>query len=193
MRGDREPTGPDQGNHYELAGVVAELDVLALLASAHPGAHLVPLDAPGFGLVPVTAELAGTVTPAMICAVLEGGILGGPQATGRPGAAWVTGPESGFHRLNPGLLAMLEAVSAAGPVAYLEADYIGRDGRQTAALWRAGALLVGPLLLGRGEPFDAEAAPISRVLRRLGMPRRGSRDEFVTAGLGRCRRTEDWP
>lgn len=184
--------GTDQGNRYELVGAVGELDVLVPLVTVHPSAHLVPLEAPGFGLVPVTAALADAVTPAMICAVLDGRILGGPAATGRAAAAGTTGPESGFTRLTPGLLSLLEAVSAAGPVAYLETDYTGRDGHQVAALWRDGALRLGPLLLGRAELFVRGEAPISRVLRSLGMPTRGRLDEFVTAGLGRCRRTEDW-
>lgn len=189
-------TGPDQGNRYELAGAVAELEVLERLAEVHPAALLVPLDAPGFGLVPVTDALAAAVTPAMICAVLDGGapgaILGGPEATGRPAAAMTTGPESGFARLTPGLLSLLEATSTGGPVAYLEADYTGHDGRQTAAVWIEGALLLGPLLLGRNEPFVAAEAPITQALRMLGVQSRGRLDEFVAAGLGRRRRTEDW-
>jgi hypothetical protein len=144
---------PDQGNRYELAGVVADIEVLAPLAEVHPAAVLVPLDAADLGLVPVTDELAAAVTPAMICAVLEWDIVGGPESTGRASAALHTGPESGFEHLTPGLLSLVEAVSAAGPVAYLEADYTGFDGYQTAAVWRHGALLLGPLLLGRTEQF----------------------------------------
>lgn len=184
---------PDHGNRYELAAVVAELDVLEPLAAVHPAARLVPLEAPGFGLVPVPEELAAAVTPAMICAVLDGaGIVGGPQSTGRPGATRATGPESGFRRLTPGLLALLEAVSAVGPVAYLETDYTGRDGYQSAAAWQHGALVLGPLLLGPAEVFVPGRAPITRVLRHLGVAGRGRLDEFVAAGLGRHRRTEHW-
>lgn len=183
---------PDQGMRYELAGVVAGLEVLGPLAAVHPAAVLVPLPAVGLGLVPVTDTLAAAVTPAMICAVLDSGIAGGPESTGRASAALHTGPESGFTHLTPGLLALLEAASAAGPVAYLEADYLGLDGHQTAAAWRDGTMVLGPLLLGRSEPFVSREAPISQVLRLLGVRRQGRHDEFVVSGLGRYRRTEDW-
>lgn len=85
-------TGPDQGIRYELAGAVAEVEVLAPLAAVHPAARLVPLDAAGLGLVPVTADLAAAVTPAMICTVLGSGIAGGPESTGRAASALRTGP-----------------------------------------------------------------------------------------------------
>lgn len=183
---------PDQGNRYELAGVVAGIDVLAPLTQVHPAAVLVPLDAANLGLVPVTDELAAAVTPAMICAVREPDIIGGPESTGRGAASLRTGPESGFAHLTPGMLALLEAISVAGPVAYLEADYTGLDGHQTAAVWRHGGLLLGPLLLGRTEPFVPGEAPISLALRELGVAARGRIDEFVVAGLGRCRRTSEW-
>lgn len=188
---------PDHGNRYELSGVVAELDVLEPLAAVHPDAVVVPLYAPGFGLMPVTAALAGAVTPAMVCAVLGtdgqgNAILGGPESTGRPGAEVTTGPESGFTRLTPGLLSLLEAASSAGPMAYLETDYTGRDGHQTAAVWKNGALALGPLLLGPSELFVPGDAPITQALRMLGVASRGRLDEFVSAGLGRYRRTEDW-
>lgn len=185
--------GPDQGFRYELAGAVAELDVLAPLMEVHSSARVVALDAADLGLLPVTGELAASVTPAMICAVLgPANIDGGPESTGRASAAWHTGPESGFSRLTPGLLSLLEAVSVAGPVAYLETEYLGHDGYQTAAVWRSGTLMVGPLLLGRTEVFVPGEAPISQVLRLLGVGAHGRFDEFVVAGLGRHRRTEDW-
>ncbi|HVL82833.1 MAG TPA: hypothetical protein VM367_00855 [Pseudonocardia sp.] len=182
----------DQGMRYELAGVVGALEVLAPLAAVHPAARLVRLDAAGLGLVPVTEALAAEVTPAMICAMLEADIAGGPASTGRACAEVSTGPESGFTHLTAGLLSLLEAASAAGPVGYLEADYSGLDGYQTAAAWRDGTQILGPLLLGRSETFVSHEAPISQVLRLLGVRRQGRRDEFVVSGLGRYRRTEDW-
>lgn len=185
--------GPDQGFRYELAGAVAELDVLAPLMDVHPAARLVALNVTGLGVLSVTEELATAVTPAMICAVLGTATIdGGPESTGRASAALHTGPESGFTRLTPGLLSLLEAASAAGPVAYLEADYLGRDGHQTAAVWRSGTLVLGPLLLGRTEAFVSRDAPISQALRSLGVVAQGRFDEFVVSGLGRHRRTEDW-
>lgn len=181
----------DQGMRYELAAVVAQLGVLDPLAGLHPLLRPVPL-APGFGLIPVTDALAGAMTPAMICALPAPDIIGGPQSTGRTAATLHTGPDSGFAHLTPGLLALVEVASVRGPVAYLEADYTGRAGHQSAATWRDGALTLGPLLLGRSEPFVPGQAPISLALHAAGVRRRGRDDEFVVAGLGRHRRTEDW-
>jgi hypothetical protein len=179
----------DQGNRYELAGLVAAVEVLAPLEGVHPSVSVVPLPAAGLGLVPVTPEIAGAVTPAMICTLGEETL---PPATGQSSAALTTGPESGFERLTPALLALVEAVSVAGPVAYLETDYIGRDGTQTAAVWRDGVLVLGPLLLGRTEAFVPREAPISQALRMLGVTGDQRTDEFVVAGLGQFRRTEEW-
>jgi hypothetical protein len=187
-----DPGHPDQGLRYELTALIAGTAVLDPLTAVHSAARVVALDVARIGLLPVTDELAAAVTPAMICTVLVSSIAWGPESTGRARAAVMTGPESGFHRLTPGLLALVEAGSAAGPIAYLEADYLGREGHQSAAVWRAGSVVLGPLLLGRHEVFSTRTAPISVALRHLGVVARGRRDEFVVAGLNRYRRTEDW-
>lgn len=186
------PTEPEQGNTYELAAAVAAIAVLTPLKDLHPALKVVPLPSVGLGLVPVTPEFADAATPAMICAVLDTTIDGGPQSTGRSDADLHTGPESGFTHLTPGLLSLLEALSAAGRVAYIEATYTGRDGHQTAAVWCSGAVVLGPLILGRSEMFVAREAPISQALRLLGVPGDARRDEFVVAGLGRYRSTAEW-
>jgi hypothetical protein len=176
---------------YELAGVLGAADVL-VDAPALFGAGAVPLDAAGLVLVPVTAELAGRVTPAALCAVGLESVPGGTPHDARRRESWLTGPESGFTVLTPGLVALIEAVSTRGPLAWVEADYEGRHGYQSAAVWTAGTLVTGPLLLGRREEFVPSAAPVSVALRALGVAAAGRRDEFVVAGLGRHRCTADW-
>jgi hypothetical protein len=183
---------PDHGLRYELAGVIGPVDVLAGLVPVHPAATVVPLDAAGLGLVPVTAELAADVTPAALCALGMDTLPGGTPHAAQRRAELLTGPESGFAVLTPGLVALIEAGSTRGSLAYVEADYVGLDGRQAAAVWRAGLLVTGPLLLGRQEQFVSAAAPISIALRELGVVAAGRRDEFVVAGLGRIRRTAEW-
>jgi hypothetical protein len=183
---------PDQGLRYELAGVVAAPEVLAMMSRACGDAPVARLDAGGLGLLPVTAELAAAATPAALCALGLVELPGGSAGAARRREGLVTGPESGFHVLTPGLAALVEACSTVGPVAHLEADYLGADGYQTAAVWRAGALALGPLLLGRQEEFSTATAPISVALRALGVQAGGRRDEFVLVGLGRHRRTVDW-
>lgn len=183
---------PDQGLRYELAGVIGAAAVLATLAPVHPEARVVPLDVDGLGLLPVTATLAAQITPATLCVLGLDVLPGGDLAAARDRDSWLTGPESGFEVLSPGLAALVEAGSVRGPLAYVEADYVGLDGRQAAAVWRSGALVSGPLLLGRQEEFVSSTAPISVALRTLGVVAAGRRDEFVVAGLGRCRRTAHW-
>jgi hypothetical protein len=183
---------PDQGMRYELAGVVGSPTSLARIARAHPAARVAPLDAAELALLPVTAELAADLTPAALCALGMDVIPGGSTGAARCRAELLTGPESGFTVLQPGLAALIEACSTFGALAYVEADYFGREGAQAAAVWRNGHLASGPMLLGRNEEFSAETAPICVALRALGVEAVGRTDEFVTAGLGRHRRTADW-
>ncbi len=183
---------PDQGLRYELTGVVGAAGALATLARAHAAARVISLDVDGLALLPVTPELAAEVTPAALCALGLEVLPGGTPFAARRRLELLTGPESGFQLLTPGLVALLEASSMIGSVGYVEADYIGREGSQAAAVWRSGILVTGPLLLGRRESFVAETAPISVALRVLGVTAPGRRDEFVVAGLGRHRRTREW-
>ncbi|HEU0101447.1 MAG TPA: hypothetical protein VFR07_03935 [Mycobacteriales bacterium] len=160
----------DQGR-YQLAAIVADRAVLGAGVADQPQAHVVEL-AQGKAMVPVTT--------ALITAVAASGTA-------------VVPPETGFWLLSPGVLQLLEDVSRAGPLAYLEADYVGYDGRQTAAVWEAGQLTDGPYILNRSEPFPrAGGGPIGAALRRLGVVAAGRRDEFVVLGLGQQRSTEDW-
>ncbi|WP_300009150.1 hypothetical protein [Pseudonocardia sp.] len=183
---------PDQGMRYELTAVVGTLSVLETLATAHPDARAVPLAVPGLGLLPVTAPLAGEITPASLCVLGSGPLPGGTRDAAHRRQSWLTGPESGFDVLTPGLAALVEAGSMRAPLAWVEADYLGLDGRQAAAVWRSGSLVCGPLLLGPREEFVSARAPISVALRALGVVAAARRDEFVVAGLGRHRRTADW-
>ncbi|MDN5929773.1 MAG: hypothetical protein L0I24_01665 [Pseudonocardia sp.] len=183
---------PDQGLRYELAGVIGAEAVLVTLAMAHPAAGVVPLAVTGLALLPVTGVLAAEVTPASLCVLGMGVLPGGSPHAARRREEWLTGPESGFEVLTPGLVALVEAGSVRGPLAYVEADYLGIEGRQASAVWRSGTLVSGPLLLGRQEEFVSATAPISVALRALGVVGVGRRDEFVVAGLGRHRRTADW-
>jgi len=179
---------PDQGLRYELAAVLGAPILLAPLARAHPAARIVALTAPELALLPVTADIADVITP-----VLDPGALpGGTAAAAERRAALLTGPESGFAVLRAGLAALIEAASAGGVLAYVEADYVGREGVQAAAVWRRGHLAIGPLLLGRREEFVADNAPVNVALRALGVVAAGRSDEFAVAGLGRHRRTADW-
>lgn len=171
-----EDRGPDQGLRYELAAVLGAPGALARFVGLVPDARVVPLAVTEVAMLPVTVDLAATVTPAPV----------------ERRHALLTGPESGFSVLRPGLVAVIEAVSVDCALAYVEADYLGREGTQAAAIWRRGLLVAGPLLLGRRERFVGDAAPVNVALRALGVPALGRSDEFTVAGLGRHRRTANW-
>lgn len=102
-------------------------------------------------------------------------------------------PESGFERLSSGVAAVITAASRRGAVAYLEADYAGDLGHQTAAVWLDCRTVYGPRLLVPGEPFPLDGrSPFCQALRYLGVEAVGRSDEFVVLGLGRHRDTEHW-
>jgi hypothetical protein len=156
---------------YELSAMVSARQVLEPLSAQHPCARLVPLAAGNLALVPVTHDLVHELD-------VEGIRVS---------------PETGFWQLSIGVQALLITGSTRGRIAYLEADYFGREGHQTAAVWHSGVTIYGPRILGRNESFPPEGkSPICGALRQLGVVAVGHRDEFVVAGLGRYRRTVDW-
>jgi hypothetical protein len=156
---------------YELSAIVSTPQVLELVSAPHRCARLVPLATANLGLIPVTEDLVFELD----------------------GQGIRVSPETGFWHLSIGLQRLLVTASARGPIAYLEADYFGREGRQTAAVWNSGVTVYGPRILGRNEAFPAGGnSPICGALRQLGVVAVGHRDEFVVAGLGRYRRTVDW-
>lgn len=156
---------------YELNAIVSTQSVLAPICAQHRSARLVALATANLLLVPVTKDL-----------VLE-----------LDGMGTCVSVETGFWQLSVGVERLVVTGSVRGRIAYLEADYLGRDGRQTAAVWEAGKTIYGPEILGRNEPFPPRGqSPICGALRQLGVIAAGHRDEFVVAGLSRFRRTIDW-
>jgi hypothetical protein len=179
------------GLKYHLAAAIAEHSIIERLARQHPTATAIRLSVAHLGLLPVTADLVAEVALASLCQVRPSDAQ--PWASdGIDDARALTGPESGFKTLTTELLTLFEMGSHHGRLAYLEADYMGREGWQSAVVLEDGRILAGPLLLGRHEFFSSATAPISVALRTLGVTAVGRRDEFVVAGLGRCRTTDDW-
>ena len=161
---------------YEIHGMVAAPDVLADVLDTYPHARPSLLDGAELALLPMCEQLYAAMD-------LEGFPLD---------------PENGFDRLSPGVAAIIVASSRRGAVVYLEADYVGGVGRQTAAVWLDCHLVYGPTMLVPGEPFPVSGgdrlggSPICEALRYLGVEAVGRHDEFVVLGLGRHRSTEDW-
>jgi hypothetical protein len=98
----------------------------------------------------------------------------------------------GFWKIPAGFGSTLAACSANGPVAYVEAEFFGGTGTQSAQVWDAGNVVLGPLHLAEGEPSPADGSPISQALQRLGAAKGNHVDEFDAVGLGRHRETQDW-
>lgn len=86
----------------------------------------------------------------------------------------------------------LASSSRRGPVAYVEAEYFGGTGTQSAQVWDGGTVVLGPLVLADDESPPTAGSPISRALRRLGVAQGNHHDEFDAVGLGRYRTTDDW-
>lgn len=152
---------------YALEAVIASQPVLRELAGSIREAHFVDLDQ-RLSLLVMTDELFDAVT------VVGAHVL------------------DGFRKVPAGFDSKLAACSVGGPVAYVEADFFGGVGTQSAQVWDRGAVVLGPVCTAVGEPDPALGSPISQALRKLGVVRGDHFDEFDAVGLGRHRRTEDW-
>ncbi|WAZ26685.1 hypothetical protein STRCI_008297 [Streptomyces cinnabarinus] len=152
---------------YVLQAVIAGEQVLRAAVRDLPAARLATLGQ-GLALMPLTDALCDAV------------------ASGRGRGA------RGFRWLPDGFDVAVAGWSAAGPVAYVEAEYFGGAGEQRAAAWDGGTLVLGPLHVEEGQPFPATGSPISQALRRLGVVASADGDEFSAVGLGRHRRSAAW-
>ncbi|MFJ5774277.1 hypothetical protein [Streptomyces sp. NPDC093094] len=152
---------------YGLQAVIAGEELLRAGARDVPGAKVASLRQ-GLSLMPITDEVFDAVTDGSTERAL------------------------GFWRLPGGFEELLARWSAAGPVAYVEADYFGGVGRQRAAVWAGGALVLGPLDVPAKKRFSRTVSPISQALRRLGARRSLGEDEFDAVGLDRHRANEHW-
>lgn len=150
---------------YVLRGVIAAEAVLAPVAAVFD-VRPVPLRGGGLCLLPLTDERFSRVT-------------GGRHVF-----------VCGSAEVPPMFAELMAECSAAGPLAFVEADFFGGEGAQIARVWWDGELAMGPLTMEPGDEYDP--SPISQALRTLGVERGGSFDEFDVVGLGRHRETEDW-
>ncbi|WP_438306982.1 hypothetical protein ACSHXN_46420 (plasmid) [Streptomyces sp. HUAS TT11] len=151
---------------YELQAVIAKGEVLRVASRDLPAARVASLGQ-GLSLIPMTDQLFDAATDG------------------------TEGPLS-FWRLPGGFDKRLADWSAAGAVAYVEAEYFGGVGEQHAAVWADGAVVLGPLHVPEGQPFGSAGSPISQALRGLGVVADAATDEFGTVGLDRHRHSEDW-
>jgi hypothetical protein len=147
-----------------LEAVIADEAVLRRLAE---GAGIVALHGP-LSMLPMTDEYFDAVS-----------VPGAPEL-------------EGFWKAPAGFGSSLGACSGLGPVAYVEADYFGGAGTQSAQVWHRGTVVLGPLRVAVGERPPSAGSPISQALRALGVRRGRHLDEFDAVRLGRYRQTEEW-
>ncbi|PJN40136.1 hypothetical protein CG747_13750 [Streptomyces sp. CB02959] len=152
---------------YCLQAVIAAKPVLSELIGSVEDAHVAPLGQQ-LSLLPMTDVLFDALT-----------VAGAPEL-------------DGFRKTPARFDRALAACSAHGPVAYVEAEYFGRVGTQSAQVWDGGEVVLGPVCLAEGQPDPSDGTPISQALRRLGVAKGNHVDEFDAVALGRHRDTDDW-
>lgn len=161
---------------YELKAVIGSFDLLRSRTAGIRDAIVAPLRQ-RMGLVPVTKQLLEEPTG---------------LRTGRDGA----GPGRPFTVMSPAFEQTLSYWSRGGPIAYVEADFHGGDGYQTAAVWRTGAKVWGP---AHSSDFTGphEDWPINAALALLDVVPSSSEeanyhDLFREVGLGWEQDMDGW-
>src|SRR5262245_20094963 len=100
-----------------------------------------------------------------------------------------------FLYMGPQLHQIGKALSVKAPLVYVETEYFGGTGFQGAVVWANGQMIFGPALTGDGEDFQTDDLPdgaINIALRKLGVLRGDSHDEFDAIRLGEHRNNEIW-
>ncbi|HAA13417.1 MAG TPA: hypothetical protein DCE41_17695 [Cytophagales bacterium] len=106
-------------------------------------------------------------------------------------------PFSSFNYRSGFVIEWLKHSSEQGPLAYLETDFFGGTGSQSAIIFQGGEVSPGLLTTqirenqqGQLEQIPAGTSAISQVLKKLGVAVAGVEDEFDTLGLGKFRSNE---
>lgn len=146
---------------YQLQAFLGNRDALRPLLEAFRGARLVPLLVEPLALAPFVQVLRSAVQ------------------TRAPGED----PRWPFSSLSREGARCVQDVCPAGTYAYVEAEFFGGAGHQSAVAFQDGAVAFGPV---------AARDAINQALRFLGVSPAGKQDEFDTVGLFRHRSTEAW-
>jgi hypothetical protein len=94
-------------------------------------------------------------------------------------------------RISTGAMAFAAWASQGAGISYLETEYFGGVGEQSAVLWQNGVLILGPLTMssdgGAVGRRPRTLWPINAVLRGLGLRAEEGHDEFDAIGLSAYR------
>jgi hypothetical protein len=80
-------------------------------------------------------------------------------------------------------LITLARLSQGSAMAYIETNYKGPTGTQSAALWRDGVMAMPPVTLDASVMRPAQFWPINAALKSLGVVAQAAADEFTVFGL----------
>ncbi|MEU6078009.1 hypothetical protein [Micromonospora sp. NPDC047074] len=159
---------------YQLSAVVADAELLRERTVDLDHAVLGELRQ-DFALLPVTPQLVEELTGAL------------------PDYSTVErSPDEPFHlALSAALAEVLAGWSRSGPLAYLEAEFLGGAGYQSAVVWHGGETTWGPAFDRR---FDGPRPewPVNAALIRLGAEPGAWIDPFAELGLHVERSTAGW-
>jgi hypothetical protein len=86
-------------------------------------------------------------------------------------------------RLTSTDLMTLGRLAAGSAMAYVETDYFGSVGTQSAVIWRDGQVAMQPVTLDAKVTRPPQFWPINAALRALGVMAKPPEDEFTTFGL----------
>ncbi|MEU4641085.1 hypothetical protein [Micromonospora sp. NPDC023814] len=159
---------------YQLSAVVADAELLREQTADLDHAVVGELRQ-DFALLPVTPQLVEELTGALPdFSVAE------------------RSPAEPFHLvLSAALAGVLAGWSRSGPVAYLEAEFAGGAGYQSAVVWLGGGVSWGPRV---DHLFDGPRSewPLNAALARLGAEPGAWIDPFAELGLHVERSTAGW-
>src|SRR5215510_6393804 len=157
---------------HHIQAFISREELLREITQHYPTAIVIPLSQ-GFGILPVTKQFYDE--------------LPSPQ---HPDKA-----DNRFLYMGPKLHQIGKALSVKVPLAYVETEYFGGTGFQGAVVWANGQMIFGPALTGDSEDFQTDDLPdnaINIALRKLGVLKGSSDDEFDVIGLGKHRDNESW-
>ena len=149
-------------SHY-IRVIIASEEGIQTLADAWHAAHVLRLEQ-GFCLIPLTDELHDSM------------LKQHPNVSGNE--------QDAFILLSPAIQHVLSNCSQSGPIAYIETDYFGGEGSQSAILYEGGSIKIGP----RQSKWPGA---INAILRELGVKSSLPYDRFDALGLGNFRNNDD--
>ena len=95
-------------------------------------------------------------------------------------------PVEPFYTLSSKLFELGKALSATGPVGFLDIELFGGHGERTAVLWQNQEVAFGPVM------SEDDSSVTNQLLALLGVQKLDFHDEFDALGLGRYRSTNQW-